>query len=210
MEFYKIAADDFSRTRYKMWAGVKDFLSSIPDHSFILDAGCGNGKNMIETNHRFIGIDTCQELLNIVKDKTSNNPNVLGLFNASVLKLPFLDSSFDAVMSIAVIHHIESEKGRLKAFDELIRVCKRKGKILVTLWRKENNRYYDNGKMLENSNNDGDRLVQWKLDGTILYRFYHFYSYDEISNIASYLENKYKVTVKITDENYNYYVIIDL
>ena len=47
MEFYKNTANDFSRTRYKIWHGVKTFLNSIPTNSIILDAGCGNGKNMV-------------------------------------------------------------------------------------------------------------------------------------------------------------------
>ena len=48
MNFYDIAANEFSRTRTKMLNGVKKFFDSLPLNSSILDAGCGNGKNMTD------------------------------------------------------------------------------------------------------------------------------------------------------------------
>ena len=44
---YNKIANDFSRTRYKVWDGVKQFLDTIPVDSKIADIGCGNGKNMM-------------------------------------------------------------------------------------------------------------------------------------------------------------------
>ena len=69
MDFYKEAAEDFSRTRTVIWPGVMNFLNDIDTNSSILDAGCGNGKNMMKTSHIFTGLDMCEELLNIVKTK---------------------------------------------------------------------------------------------------------------------------------------------
>lgn len=207
MEFYNIAANDFSRTRYKIWNGVKCFLNSIPSQSLILDAGCGNGKNMLETSHNFIGIDTCNELLDIVRNRSINKTNILNLINASITSVPFKEENFDAVISIAVIHHLESDLDRLKAFEELIRVCKIGGKILITLWKLENNKFFINSKAIEGHCN-GDRLVPWKLDGTILDRFYHFYTIQEVHEVADYLIKKHNIKVDINEENYNYYIII--
>lgn len=206
MEFYNIAADDFSRTRYKIWNGVKCFLNSIPSQSLILDAGCGNGKNMLESNHNFIGIDTCDKLLDIVRKRSTDKINIMDLINASVTNLPFEKEKFDAVISIAVIHHLESNFDRLKAFDELIRVCKTGGKILITLWKLED-KFFINSKAIE-GHCEGDRLVPWKLEGKILDRFYHFYTIQEVREMSDYLIKKYNVRVDVNEENYNYYIII--
>lgn len=43
---YERIACHFSETRYKPWPKVADFLSNIPKGSFVLDIGCGNGKNL--------------------------------------------------------------------------------------------------------------------------------------------------------------------
>lgn len=210
MEFYqnKDIANDFSRTRYKVWAGVLNFLQSIPIDHLILDAGCGNGKNMLVTNHIFIGIDTSNELLEIVKEK-SHDKNNIEIANASIISIPFKNKHFDDVISIAVIHHLITENDRLKAFEELIRVCKPNGKILITVWMVENNKFFKDSSP-HSSNNINDRLVKWKLNDEIHYRFYHFYDYNEIITICEYLKNKYKIKYSINVETYNYYIIFDV
>jgi SAM-dependent methyltransferase len=238
MEFYKTAADDFSRTRTTMWPGVAKFLSSIPFDSLILDAGCGNGKNMTKTPHNFIGLDTCTELLNIISSKLINpvtkisiKSNIVDLVTGSVDNLPFPNETFDATMSVAVIHHLNSFNSRLNAFKELIRVCKPGGKILITVWQMESNPKYIGGSEyigsseVETTNTEptytepintkptfiGDRLIRWKQQykgQTVdtLYRFYHFYSEDEIKYVISYCEENLNVKANFRVEEYNYHI----
>ena len=193
MDFYNLNAKDFSRTRYKIWNSVKSFLNSIDENSLILDAGCGNGKNMLETKHNFIGLDNSIQLLNIVKTKTNNN-----LILGSITDIPFTDNYFDAIICIAVIHHIQLEKDRYKAIDELIRVCKIGGKILITVWQLENNNVYNNGIKLENKN---DRLIKW---GKNSFRYYHFFDREEIDKIIE----RYNYSIRFLEEKNNYYIEI--
>ncbi|KAG5528453.1 hypothetical protein RHGRI_029213 [Rhododendron griersonianum] len=40
----------------------------------------------------------------------------------------------DAAISIAVLHHLSTESGRKKAIDELIRVVKKGGLVLIPVW----------------------------------------------------------------------------
>ncbi len=215
MDFYKTNADDFSRTRYKIWSGVKQFLNSIPSDSIILDAGCGNGKNMLETDHTFIAYDSCNELLNLAKTKAINlnKSNIKDFICGDVRSLPFESNSFDAIMSIAVIHHIMTYSDRLTAFSEIIRVCKPGGSILITVWKAESNPVFETG--LETTNNSNteysntDRLIQWKTDDKISYRFYHFFTQDEIDTLTNYLQELYSISISIKDELNNYYLTID-
>lgn len=244
MEFYKEAAEEFSKTRTAIWPGVLQFINSVDTNSTILDAGCGNGKNMMKTSHNFIGLDSCEELLNIVrtKAKSYNKTNIIDLVNASITDIPFEDKTFDAIISIAVIHHIETFTDRVRAFDELIRVCKPGGKVLITVWQMENNpKYLDGFDLNTDSDSDsdsghepnsgpatnpatnpksppyiGDKLIRWKLQDAKciitgeMFRFYHFYSEDEVKYMISYCENKYNVKGSYFEERFNYYIRFDL
>lgn len=48
--------------------------------------------------------------------------------------LPFRDSCFDAVISVGVIHHFASAKRRTRALEELYRILRPGGKMLVYVW----------------------------------------------------------------------------
>ena len=50
------------------------------------------------------------------------------------LALPFRDSSIDAVLSIAVIHHIATAERRVHALRELSRILKVGGRVMISVW----------------------------------------------------------------------------
>jgi ubiquinone/menaquinone biosynthesis C-methylase UbiE len=95
----------------------------------ILDAGCGTGVftvDILEKGALVFGIDISLPMLSRAGKKLEGYP----FFKAvgSMVCLPFADSTFDKVVSITALEFIED--GR-KALDELFRVTKRKGCILV-------------------------------------------------------------------------------
>ena len=47
------------------------------------------------------------------------------------MALPYKDDSFDAVLSIAVIHHIATTERRVRALRELARVLRVGGRIII-------------------------------------------------------------------------------
>ena len=59
---------------------------------------------------------------------------------ADCLNLPYRTNSFDAVICIAVIHHLSSRSRRLQAVQELVRVVGGGGRILVYVWAMEQQR----------------------------------------------------------------------
>ena len=63
------------------------------------------------------------------------------------LVLPYRDRCFDAVISIAVIHHFASEMRRLMAVQEMTRVLHVGGQLLIYVWAMEQKR-----KMVSYSN----------------------------------------------------------
>ncbi len=53
------------------------------------------------------------------------------------LHLPFRDSSLDAVLSVAVIHHIVTVERRVRAIREIARTLKVGGRVMISVWAME-------------------------------------------------------------------------
>ena len=81
-----------------------------------------------------IGCDMCRELVAIAASRGHE------VTVANCLSLPYRTDSFDAVISIAVIHHLSSHCRRLRAVRELVRVAIEGGRILVYVWAMEQER----------------------------------------------------------------------
>ncbi|KAE9458945.1 hypothetical protein C3L33_09156, partial [Rhododendron williamsianum] len=129
---YDAIAPHFSSTRFAKWPKVASFLNSLPSGSLVLDAGCGNGKYLgLNPRCYFIGCDISAPLINICAER--GNEVVV----ADAVNLPYRSGYGDAAISIAVLHHLSTESRRKKAIDELIRVVKKGGLVLITVWAVE-------------------------------------------------------------------------
>lgn len=53
------------------------------------------------------------------------------------LYLPYRDESVDAVINIAVIHHLATQERRKRAIAEMMRVLRPNGRCLIYVWAKE-------------------------------------------------------------------------
>ena len=101
----------------------------------VLDLGCGAGRNAIYMARRSFevyGIDISDEGVKVAKRRIASGEPYVHLKLGSMFSLPYRDDSFDAAISITVIHH-----GRLKwikrTIRELKRVLKPGGLIFVTV-----------------------------------------------------------------------------
>ena len=91
-----------------------------------MNLGCGNGKYLTLRNDVIIhGADICFELSQLAYKRHRN------IVVANNLKLPFITSSMDAVISVAVLHHFASIQRRRCALRELVRLLKPGGQILL-------------------------------------------------------------------------------
>ena len=131
-DVYDKIAKEFSDTRYRPWTNVELFLNNIPKYSLIGDIGCGNGKNMLYKPDTYsIGSDFSMGLLQICAKRN------LSVFGSDILNIASRDNIFDYTICIAVIHHLSTELKRRKAINELIRITKKGGQILILVWALE-------------------------------------------------------------------------
>ena len=135
---YNHIASDFSKSRYKMWPMVADFVEKIPRDAFMIDLGCGNGKNLIPVTDHSLGLEISIGLAEICRER--NLEVTLGDCTYTQIR----DDVADYVISIAVLHHMATEKRRLQALIEVGRILKAGGKAMVTSWAAKQN--YECGK----------------------------------------------------------------
>ncbi|KAJ0085366.1 hypothetical protein Patl1_08462 [Pistacia atlantica] len=129
---YDAIAPHFSSTRFAKWPKVATFLNSLPSGSLVLDAGCGNGKYFgLNPNCFFLGCDISPPLIKICVDRGHE------VLVADAVNLPYRTGYGDAAISIAVLHHLSTENRRKKAIEELVRVVKKGGLVLITVWAVE-------------------------------------------------------------------------
>ena len=95
----------------------------------ILDAGCGTGvftDDILEHGALVFGVDISLPMLTRAREKLEGYPFFTAL--GTMTRLPFAENTFDKVVSITALEFIED--GR-KALEELFRVTKKGGSILV-------------------------------------------------------------------------------
>ena len=172
-EVYEKIAKHFSDTRVYKWSWVNDFLESLETNSLVYDLGCGNGRNMLYNNINFIGIDNCKNFISICKEKKLN------VINSNITNIPLNNNSADAIMCIAVFHHLYTRENRLKALLEMKRLIKSGGKILLSVWSIKQPK-----KTRRTFNNYGNNIVLYNTNnGKIYERFYYIFDIDEIKKL---------------------------
>jgi len=171
-EVYEEIAPHFSNTRSYKWSWVIDFLDSLKTDSIVYDLGCGNGRNMDHGSLKFIGIDNCENFVSICKNKN------LSVINSNITKIPLNNNSADAIICIAVFHHLSTTETRIQALLEMKRLVKPGGKILLSTWSINQPQ-----KTRRSFNNYGNNIVLWNSYGKVYERYYYIFKLDEIKDL---------------------------
>jgi ubiquinone/menaquinone biosynthesis C-methylase UbiE len=185
---YSQIAQHFAETRRKPWNWINDFYLKVAKYkprALVLDHGCGSGRNMQNvvdadgernlTKFAFIGVDNCQEFINITRMSGYN------AIKSDMCELPFNDEVFDACVSIASFHHLATVERRLRALDELYRVMKSGAMCCMSVWsinQPEKSKNYS--KFVY-----GDNIVPWldKKKNLICERYYYIFELDELYSL---------------------------
>uniref|UniRef100_A0A0G4GWI3 Methyltransferase type 11 domain-containing protein n=1 Tax=Chromera velia CCMP2878 TaxID=1169474 RepID=A0A0G4GWI3_9ALVE len=160
-DVYEDIAPHFSHTRYKPWPKAASFVSNLPCGSVLLDVGCGNGKYLRGDPHVMkIGNDRSSNLMGIARDLPGGQKGEVHV--ADCLHVPVRQGSCDALLSIAVIHHLPSRELRLQALREMARIARVGGQLLVYVWAFEQ----EDGSVGARKFVSQDVFVPWHIQDT--------------------------------------------
>lgn len=132
-QFYDLATINFKglKTVHKKTID----LTKIKDGESVLDIGCGTGTILNELRKKFgeninlFGIDPSLDMLEIAKKK-NNQLNII-FKQAFGDELPFIDSSFEWIISTLTMHHIPNDQ-KEKIILEIKRVLKENGSVIIS------------------------------------------------------------------------------
>tara|TARA_Y100000741_G_scaffold84689_1_gene62348 strand:+ start:3802 stop:4425 length:624 start_codon:yes stop_codon:yes gene_type:complete len=184
-DVYQQIAEHFNVTRVNKWSWVEDFLNNLEPNSLVLDLGCGSGRNMDHNNIQFIGVDNCNKFVTICNQKGLN------VINNNIIKIDLKSNIADAIICIAVFHHLSTDAHRIDALKEMKRLLKPEGKILLSVWS-----INQPVKTRRKFNNFGNNIVIWNSYNKIFERYYYIFKIDEIKSLFQ--------NVGLTIVNYEY------
>ena len=169
---YENIAERFNHSRAYKWKWIDRFFENLQINSLVYDIGCGSGRNMNYNKLHFIGIDNCENFIKICKTKNLN------VINSNVIAIPLKDNTADAIICIAMFHHLSSNDHRIQTLLEIKRLIKPGCKILLSIWSKN-----QPTKTKRTFEKYGDNIVLWNNYGTIYNRYYYIFQIPEIKEL---------------------------
>jgi len=138
--FYEETGEYFSKTRSKSygksknWPEIQEYLNVLIPEQKVLDVGCGDGRLLsgLPTKIGYTGIDFSHTLLKQAKNNYPQKEFVYG----DITRDETWDKlgKFDAVVTIAVLHHIPTRREQIKILQKMQEHTKTGGWMLVTTW----------------------------------------------------------------------------
>jgi SAM-dependent methyltransferase len=193
---YHRIGHEFSDTRRYGWEEFKFFKKYLFANSEIVDLGCGNGRliNFLDQyflgeTFRYIGIDNSTALLEKAHQLFPRNLFLPG----DQLQIPVDDGQVDLLFNIAAFHHIPSRRLRLEALQEMKRVLKPGGLLIMTVWNLWQWKYWQAnlaawGRFIFTfgSYAPNDLFIPWKNNRgkTLSKRYYHSFLPGELSELV--------------------------
>ncbi len=168
---YNKIAPHFDATRQKTWKEVEIFIDSQPKGTLILDLASGTGRHSLYAkNHRLnpVAGDFSISQLRTLRKKDKTIPLVM----LDLTALPFRPDTFESIICIAAIHHLETEKERIAALKEAEQILKPQSPILISAWAHDQPRF---------KNNPPDIHHTWDKKHP---RFYHLFKTGELEGIS--------------------------
>lgn len=112
----------------------------IGEEDRVLDVGCGTGTLTLMAQRRFegalvVGIDGDLEILALARQKALATETPFRACAALAQHLPFVDRTFDRVVSSLFFHHLTRPTKRV-ALDAIGRVLAREGELHILDWGK--------------------------------------------------------------------------
>ena len=144
---------------------IRELSLPVPGEK-ILDVGIGTGyfaADYLQFTRDITGIDISEKMLNIARARGLTN-----VFTGDAASLDFPEETFDLVISITAIEFLKEPE---KAISEMVRVCRKGGRVVI-------------GTLGSGSWWAVKRKWAARRDPDSIYREARFYSYFELKHIA--------------------------
>jgi SAM-dependent methyltransferase len=134
----------------------------------------------------------------------------------AIERLPVKSATFDAVMAMAVLHHVRGQNERIKVVQEMIRALKPGGRLLLSVWARDQPRFGPgkeprvpaDGRPVE----PGDAHVQWTQHGHDIARYIHLYTWEEwrheLDAADAVIERIWPESIMTKEEPDNFFAIV--
>lgn len=142
--FYMRFAGDFARTRQSWPPGYAAILPHLRGAANVLDLGCGNGRFLAYLagqgwRGRYVGLDGSAGLLAEAQQLAAATDGIAARFvQADLLAATWplaVDDRFDALVCLAVLHHIPTAASRRRLLAEAAGLLAADGRLIVSTWQ---------------------------------------------------------------------------
>jgi len=175
--FDSIALAWYNFRHYSIFKAELEVMASRWGKGKLLNLGCGHGADFLPFKQGFelYGLDYSSVMLELA-EKFSRKHNFKAFFTkADLRQLPYDDASFDYALAIAAYHHLKGHTEQLQALIELKRVLKPGGEAFITVWNRNQPRFWFKPK---------EMLLPFRVGGKTFERYYYLFSYHEIKKMA--------------------------
>ena len=207
--FYTTFAQSFANSRSIADPALACILPHIPQRARVLDVGCGNGRLALLLDHKrpdavYVGVDAVPELIEIARAQARDLASISAEYCIVDIADPgwghsahcppsssSLETCFDCIAILAVLHHIPSLDLRTQVLHEAASLLAPDGRLIISTWQ-----FLDSARMRrkivnwtevsipEESLEPGDHLLDWKREGRGL-RYCHMVDKDEVKQLAA-------------------------
>jgi ubiquinone/menaquinone biosynthesis C-methylase UbiE len=121
-------------------------LAGLQPGDSLLEVGCGTGtltlaaKARLGAESQVIGIDVAEDMLAAARRKASQAGLEITFQAGRIEQIPFPDGRFQVVLASLMIHHIPDPADKQRGFNEILRVLKPGGRLLIVDFEPPTNR----------------------------------------------------------------------
>ena len=155
---YDLGYGLFGRRRNRLRAMLADDLE-LRSGDRVLDVGCGPGRFALDLAERVAptgsvaGIDAAAEMINRASSQARKRGAAASFQVAFAQNLPFPNATFDAVACTLALHHV-AEDDQSTAVEEMYRVLKPTGRLLIAEFHQGQGRRHVGPRWLRHSGED--------------------------------------------------------
>ena len=165
LDYYEINALGFFESTFKvdMESLYQPFLRYLPDHAFILDLGCGSGRDALafkNQGYQVAATDTSKELVDKANQLTGIDVRFESFYELAEL------NQYDGVWACASLLHCE-RKRLPEVLEKILKALKLNGICYMSFKYGEEDRYKDGRQFTDMNESQAQSLLK-KFDNILL------------------------------------------